>query len=262
MKKTYTLFSVLAVLTLLTACDKTMGTKDSVDAAHAVPAPTLSVAPGTVTYNTITVNLTLDNLDNAYETGVNISAAADMSDAETYLSGKAGDAVVISGLDPETDYYVKGFVFGKGGQAVFTDVKKITTAEAPDLPLAGTYTAKDYQYTSSGWAPGDPYAVTITLEGTTVTIANLWDGGEEIVGEYDEQTHTIELPSYQVLMQHPNYGPAGVYFYNEDLSGYADAGYGSFVPKGGTLEISPYAVRVAAGSFGSFYTEMVHDPVE
>lgn len=265
MKKIYSLMLALATAGLLfSACDKTMGTKDSVDESHAVAAPAVNVSASSVTYNSFVVNVTVDQPDHAFETGVNIGTTSDMNDAEIYISDKVGEAIPVNGLEPETDYYIQGFAYGNGGQAVFTDVTKVTTAEAPSLPLAGTYTATDYKLSNGQYVQdGKPYQVTITLDSDNqVAIMNLQAGGMTINGTYDPETHLISVPTNQTIFVDEDYGACRAWAINDERSAWLNALTFTFKPKGGTMQTSLYAAHVDAGNFGFYKTSMVHDPVE
>jgi len=263
MKKTIQLLiAIVSVAFLAASCTKTMGSKDSIDAQYTVAEPTLSISAGSVSFNSIEIKFNLDDASKAFQTGFEIAEDENLTESSVVVSKVAGDNTSVGGLKAETNYYIKGFVYGKGGQVVYSNVLSVKTAEAPNLPLAGKYTAIDSQYSSGSWIPGDPYEVEIKVEGTSVTISNLWDGGTDINATFDSSTNMLSIASEQIIMVHPTYGNAAIYFYNSTLSAFAETGYGEFTPKGGTLLINPYAVRVSAGSFGNFYTELVHDPVE
>ncbi len=249
----------------LTSCFKVMGDKASYDAQFAVDAPKVTLDITDIKFNKATATFGVyDSVDLAHQTGIMFSETEDFAEYETIISDAAGKPVLISGLLPLSTYFVRAFVYGKGGQVAYSDIKKFTTADSPAFPLAGNYTATDYKLNTSTYTfaqDGDSYDVFITVSGNDVEIFNLWGGEEIITGTYDTATHIIAVPTFQLILLHPTYGEVVAAALKADLSDYDDYVYFEFAPKGGTIETSMYQALVPAlgAGFGIYATEMIHE---
>lgn len=267
MRKLFLSICACAAMVLgLSSCNDTMDDKADVEAGWTVlPAPTATVAVSATTFSDATITLVASDTVNIAEYGVQYATSEDFSDgvfsaAETI--SKDAVEISISNLAEKTKYYIRPYVITLNGNTVFGDAVTTTTPAAPIFSLEGIYTALDYSMDDNyDFVPGDgTYEVTVAFaEGSTtaVSITNLWDGGETIVGTYDSETGLITVASDQAVMEHPNYGTCYEFGVDDNLEEMDNMTL-KFTSLGGSLVSGYYGVYCSAGSFGISYTSMKH----
>lgn len=255
----------------LTSCYDTMDDKRDIDAQHesAFSTPVIVSATATATHNTATITASVENKDNVAEQGIQFSETQSFT-TDDYIASEIVEntyTVEVSKLKELTTYYYRAYAVGKNGAVVYGNTQSVTTAEAPLTPLAGAYTAVDYEYDNGQFVAGDPYPVTVAFEtGSTdiVNIYNLWYGDETIQGKYDVETQTITVPSLQLIYNDPDYGPCAFIGLDNTGSPITEATF-AFNPHGGEIETSLWRVRLTSGPYAGYwygkitYTVMQHD---
>lgn len=258
----------LAVALTLTSCYDTKDDKAGIDASYEskYATPTASIQVTAPAHNTVNVSLTVDDPSLVAEQGIQLSMTNDFAEIDTYVNDtiEAVYSEEIGGFEELTTVYVRGYAMGRNGQVVYTSVQSITTPEAPQTPLAGTYTVIEVDRNNAGaWVPAaETYQMTVAFEEGSeeiVNITNIWDGGKTVQGVYDVATHTITVPNYQILYVHPSYGEVWIQGFKPDMSDYSDAVTFTFNPRGGRMVSTPMGAICALGAFGYFYLDMQHD---
>lgn len=251
------------------SCDSTMDDKAIIDAQYENQFSTATINLASVdapAYNTVVVNCTVGNVNDVAEQGIQFAATNDFSNV-AYTPNETVEvsfSITTSGLEELTTYYVRAYAMSKNGNVVYSEVKQVTTPEAPSTPLNGTYTVTEVDRNNAGnWIPAsETYKMTIEFEeGSTniVNITNIWDGGMTVQGVYDEEAHTITVPNYQILYVHPSYGDVWIQAVKPDFSDYDDSVTFEFTPRGGRMVCTPMGAICEAGAFGYFYLIMQHD---
>lgn len=258
----------LALALTLASCDSTMDDKASIDAKYEGQFKTATISIASVdapAYNTVVTTCTVGDANDVAEQGIQFSTTNDFTGV-AYTSNETVEAsfsIETSGLAELTTYYVRAYAVSKNGNVVFSEVQQIKTPEAPATPLNGTYTATEYARSNAGtWNVSRTYKINIEFaEGSTtlVNITNIWGGGYTVQGEYDEESQTITVPSYQIIDVHPSYGDVWIMAILPDFSDYTDAVTFQFTPRGGHMTCTPMAAQCAAGNFSFFYLDMEHD---
>ncbi len=258
----------LSAAMMFVACEDTMDDKADIDAGHVVKVtamPTIASAPA-VTFSAADVAVTLSDLVGIVEVSVELSTTEDFAES-TFKSAATIESVctiAFSGLAEQTTYYVRPYIYTVNGTTIVGEVTNFTTEAAPVFTIDGLYTAQEYNldFSSYEFAKGASYQILIEFKdgsATEVVVTNLWNGGLEITGMYDEATQTVTIPSGQVL-----YNQAGVYDFvasglDNSLSP-LPAFTLSFTPLGG--ELSSSLIDVSVDGFGTqdiFFVDMKHD---
>lgn len=257
----------------LTSCQESLiDDKADIDAKweatrQAAPTVSISTTATSVDYQSISASFSISDTTNVEECGVMYATDNTFSSYSVTQSVKdLSTTATITGLTELTTYYVKAYVVTKDGATVVSsDMMTATTTKLPIFELAGNYTAGDYYYDSDegGFVAQDgSYTVNIAFEEgstTKVLVTNLWDGGETLEGEWNEEAQTITIASGSLIYVHPSYGDAALYGVNDDISDYTDSVVLTFTSTGGYIDTSFYQVSVSAGSFGIYYTKMSHN---
>lgn len=176
-------FTLLAAAALLTGCNDTMDDKADIDGKYVktFDTPVFSITGASdITSSTAVIQLSLSDPDHVAEQGVQVANNADFADATNFFADEVGAeaAVALSGLTPETTYYIRPYVFTVNEETIYGTATTITT-EA-----------------SAGWSPlyiGD-YTYTI-MDG----MAGYVDEGLTLYGnDADESLFKIEHWGYDV----------------------------------------------------------------
>lgn len=257
----------LAAALALTSCDSTMDDKADIDAKYAkATSATVSLTSASAAdFQTIVAAGTVSNEAEVIEEGVQISTSADFMSDITSIPNDAVEAsftVTIAGLAELTTYYVRAYAVTRTAGTILTDPQSITTPAAPIYPLDGTWVATEWDLNDDDeWEVADQYEIEISFDAadpTIVNIANIWDGGMTVQGQYDEATGTITVPSMQVINVHASYGDVWIRGIKPDISGYTSNVTFNFTALGGKMNCTPMAAQCGAGNFGFFYLEMEH----
>lgn len=159
---------------------------------------------------------------------------------------------IVTGVTELTDYYVRAYVITKDGIA-FSDALTFSTPmlKNPLVDYVGTYVQSDYLYDDNSLeAAYNVEFVEIVGNTKQLKLVNFWDGGEEIVVDFNLTAKTISIAP-QNIYTHSTYGDVKPYPYNgtADLSGAPVIGT---IGEDGTLTLGGWAARVSAGSFGNY----------
>lgn len=255
-----TLIPCLVFAMGFTSCYDEMDDKASVDAQYALAnTPTVAISAATANdHSSATVTASISIVEGVVESGFMVAGSADFSGAKAYIVENATSiSTQVTGLAEMTTYYVKAYAFLGDGRLVYSEPMTFTTLEAPSYELVGTYVAMDYD-AKTGEAASEAYEVTVELNGTEAKLTNIWDGGETVVGTYDETAQTITVATKQLIFVHPSYGDVNMVAVNDAISAYTEAVVFQFTPKGGLLVSSNWGAVCSAGSFGYYYVEMSH----
>ena len=270
MKRIY--LSIIAcsaiILGLCCSCNDTMDDKDEVESGWShLPNPTATVSVTESTYCDALLKVTISELDNVIEYGVQYSKDKDFVNGK-YVAASSSDVtetdIKVTGLDEKTTYYLRPYVITRSNITIFGEPSSLTTAAAPIFALEGTYTATYFSRDEDGSFVdgGTTYKVEIAFvagSNTEVNIINLWDGGETISGTYDAETGIITVGQNQLLYTDPTYGECFLKPVNNTITNYQPEMSMKFVSLGGSLTTGYYSVVCSLGSFGFFYTTMTHD---
>lgn len=255
-----TLIPCLALALGVTGCYDEMDDKAVIDAQYALAsAPTVSMSSAAADdHASATVAASISAVDGVVESGFMVAGSSEFSDAKSYIVEKSASiSAQVTGLAEMTTYYVKAYAYLADGRLVYSEPTTFTTKEAPSFELAGAYAAMDYD-AETGEAASEAYEVTVELNGTEAKITNIWDGGETVVGTYDEATQTVTVPTQQLIYVHASYGNVNMVAVNDAISAYTEAVVFQFTPKGGFFVSSNWGAVCSAGSFGYYYVEMSH----
>lgn len=255
-----TFIPCLALALGLTGCYDEMDDKAVIDAQYALAnVPTVAMSSATANdHSSATVAASVSSIEGVVESGFMVAGSSDFSGAKSYIVEKSASiSTQVSGLAEMTTYHVKAYAYLADGRLVYSEPVTFTTLEAPSYELAGAYAAMDYD-AQTGEAASEAYEVTVELNGTEAKITNIWDGGETVVGTYDEATQTITVATQQLILVHPSYGDVNMVAVNDAISAYTEAVVFQFAPKGGLLVSSNWGAVCSAGSFGYYYVEMTH----
>ncbi|MBO4905601.1 MAG: hypothetical protein J5486_01015 [Bacteroidaceae bacterium] len=275
MKKLLYILPAIALCFTAQSCKDDDFSKHSIDAQYETGTTTVAgtpaAAPLVVDYQSATIAGNLSSIADVVEQGIQISTSEDFSDAKYYAN--TGDLatdynVTISGLEGSTTYYARSYAITTAGGYVFGEAQTFTTPRTPIYTVDGLYTMVDYALNEDNGAwelDGDPYELSISfVDGSDedIIISNLYGMGADIKAVYDAETGEIEVPSFQIVGNHPSYGNMFFRGLAPDMSAYSDVFTFQFTSLGGTLvSTSPYALCVAAGYFGFFMSEGTHQEI-
>lgn len=256
-------------------------TKHSIDAEYQTGTNTTAsagAAPVVVDYETATLSGSVSGVTDVVEQGFQVSTSEDFSDAIYYANSEAAAedfSMTISGLEGSTTYYARPYAITAAGGYVFGETQTFTTPRTPIYTIDGVYTVVEYELNDDNkWEvevyDGEPVIYEIAIdfaeEGNEedVLISNLNDMGEDAVinGYYDAESQTVEIPSMQVVGEHPSYGPLFFRGVADDISAFKNVFYFQFQTLGGVLQSSPFALCVQAGYFGFYRIAGTHNEIE
>lgn len=262
----------LTAVFALTSCYDTMDDKADIDAKYgsAFSTPTVAITSATTpTHTSIAVTASFSDSAAVAEQGVEFATDENFKNVKTIVNKENNSTftATLEGLEELTTRYVRAYAMGRNGVLVYSEVKKITTPEAPIFALEGSYTAVEYEGDpdSGEWTlpeEAEPYTITIAFEegsSTTVNITNIWGGGMTVQGTYDAEQNTITVPNMQNIYIHPSYGDVWLKGLAKDFSAFTDNVVFKFTPKGGAMQSTPMAAQCSLGNFGFFYLVMQHD---
>lgn len=254
----------LSLMLVFASCNDTMDDKASIDASYEKQFKTATVSIASVTaptYNSVQVNCTVGDVKDVAEQGIQFSETEDMTNVDFIPNDTiaAEYTMTVDGLEELSTYYVRAYAMSKNGVPVYSEVKQITTPEAPPTPLAGNYIATEYDYESGVWEPIAPYEISIEFEEgseTNVLITNIWEGGMTVKGIYDAETQTITVPNYELIYNHPTYGDVWMESFDDEDE---NAIIFHFNPRGGRMTSTVMGAICELGAFGYFYLDMQHE---
>lgn len=220
----------LAVTFMMTSCYSTMDDKASIDAQfaqYANPVMNSTIASAT-TFETGTATASVGSLENVQEVGFQLSTDASFSSYDTYVCEEVSESFSTSfeGLEEQTTYYVRSYVFTKTGIAVYGEATSFTTPKSPIYEIEGTYSATTqlFNFDTGEFEPGYTNKVTISyVEGSTteINITNLYNKDETLTASYDPETGEIVIPAGQLIMDHKSYGPVTLVGVGVNTDGYS-----------------------------------------
>ena len=133
-----TIVFLVSVLTLM-GCNDTMDDKADIDGKYTkkFDTPVFGISEiKDVTHNSAVVTLNLSAPENVVEQGIQVSSSSDFTEYENYWV--EGDAVadgaevdLNGGLEPETTYYIRPYIFTVNEETVYGTATTFTTGEAP-----------------------------------------------------------------------------------------------------------------------------------
>jgi len=202
--------SCLAAVALMASCNDTMDDKADIDAKYAqsFEAPTFAVVGvENVTHNSATVNLSLSDTTYVVEQGIQISKTSDFSDASNIWVDKAEEtaALEIEGLEAETTYYVRPYIYMVNGSYAAGQATSFTTAEPPaeswTPAFVGTYTY------SLLWQGDDEGLILYSddIHENRYKIEN-WGGGVDLIFTMAEDGELF-VEEQEVGAEYGSYGP-------------------------------------------------------
>jgi len=160
---------------------------------------------------------------------------------------------VVTKLVELTNYFVKSYVITKDGIAYSGYLTfKTPMLKNPLVDYVGTYVQSDYKYADNSLEAS--YNVTfVEIVGNTkqLKLVNFWDGGEEIIVDFNLTTKKISIAP-QNIYTHATYGEVKGYPYNgtaADISGTPVLGT---IETNGSITLDSWSARVSAGSFGTY----------
>lgn len=116
--------------------------------------------------------------------------------------------------------------------------------------VARTWNAKDYD--------GNEYEVVIEkVDETHLTLTNLWDGGETINGtitfDAEKNTASIVFDAFQVIYNHPAYGPIGIFGITGDGSLDKEHNYAALATVSASgITIGPWIALILTGDYAYY----------
>lgn len=243
----------LAVTFMMTSCYSTMDDKASIDAQfaqYANPVVNQAVASAT-TFETGTATASVGSLENVQEVGFQLSTDASFSSYDTYVCEEVSESFSTSfeGLEEQTTYYVRSYVFTKTGIAVYGEATSFTTPKSPIYEIEGTYSATTQRlnFDTGDFEPGYTNKVTISyVEGSTteINITNLYNKDETLTASYDPETGEIVIPAGQLVMNHESYGPVTLTGVNLNEGSFTDEVKLKFTSLGGKIDTFIWGLRV------------------
>ena len=254
------LFIVAVVATSCTEDEVLKSNYDYVPVPGQLPSLTASVS-GDITGSSAVMSGTITfNGDTAYlEKG--FVCATDVDFTKGVVSAKIAGANfsgTVEGLKELTSYYARGYVVTKNGVA-YSDVVTFATPmlRNPLLDYVGSYVMSDYLYADEKLEAA--YMIELVeIPGNIkqMKLVNFWDGGTEIIVDFNLATKTVSIANTQVIYVHSTYGNAlalpwtGSATTNTPLTGTIGAN--------GTITINSWAATVTAGTFGRYkYSTLV-----
>jgi hypothetical protein len=168
---------------------------------------------------------------------------------------------IVSGVKELTDYFVKAYVITKDGIA-YSEVLTFSTPmlKNPLVDYVGTYVQSDYLYADNTLeAAYNVEFVEIVGNTKQLKLVNFWDGGEEIVVDFNLTAKTISIAP-QNMYTHSSYGETKAYPYNGTAADKTGTPVLGTIGEDGTLTLSSWGAGVTAGFFG-YYKSSTFIPV-
>ncbi len=269
MKKIFNSLLLFAAVVGFTSCNDTMDDKAVIDAMYAGASDVKveNVVATAVDYQTISATATVSAVEGLLEVGVEYATVADFSDAEAIPTAELGTAVSVTatGLNGETEYFVRAYAVTKNAGTVVSESVTVKTPKIPIFDVNGMYTVTEYSQSADDglfYPAAETYPMLVQfLEGseTEVEIINLWGFGGTIYGTWDAENSVIIVPTKQVLGVHPSYGDVWANALNASATAYAQNIIFSFTSIGGKMTCTPFQAQCGAGDFGVYYVSMVHN---
>ncbi|MDX9748078.1 MAG: hypothetical protein RBT57_06220 [Paludibacter sp.] len=165
----------------------------------------------------------------------------------------------VDGLKELTNYYGRAYVITKNGIAY----SSVVTFSTPMLrnPLTdffGSYVQSDYLYADEKLeaAYGGVQFVEIPGNIKQLKVVNFWDGGQEIIMDFDLPNKKVSIANTQVIYKHATYGDTKALPYNGTALG--NTPLTGTILADGTIRMDSWAAAVSAGTFGRYkYSTLV-----
>jgi len=158
----------------------------------------------------------------------------------------------VTGLKELTEYYVVSYIITKDGVAS-SDVKIFTTPmlKNPLADFAGVYVQSDYKYADESLEAA--YNVELVeIQGNTkqMKLKNFWDGGAEIIVDFDLANKKVSIANSQVIYVSGQYGDTKALPYNG--SAVSNTPLIGTIGVNGEITFDSWSAQVTAGSFGRY----------
>jgi hypothetical protein len=253
MKFLASLFVVAFAVTACTEDEVLKSDYDYVPVPELLPSVTATLGEVTGATAEMSAVITFNGDTTLIEKG--FVCATDIDFTKGVVSAKiVGDefAGVVENLKELTDYYGRAYVVTLNG-VVYSEVVTFATPllKNPLVDFVGSYVMSDYKYADESLEAA--YMVEfVEIEGNTkqLKLINFWDGGKEIVVDFDLDKKTVSIANSQVIFVSGQYGDTKALPY--DGAAVSSNPLTGTISDDGVITFNSWSAQVAAGSFGRY----------